>query len=322
MFNDTNKLRDQACIVLKRCSSGPQVKTSIANQGRTTDHAIAELNLRLVDEILLESVTGSIPGNRSDIDKIVQRKRLHNDFKALLVQDTPRFTRAGQGHGQKLLYELRAVGILVYFVAESLLVDNEMAEMYASFLFSAAKHTVKQIAYAATSGSTNSFLDDRSPYTRRPPKGLDRMYFDSGVDRYIIRNLPDGTQQQLDPATGTVIRTFGKNERKGVPNHYIKQKSEKIRLIPGDPKWVAIIHLTFYLVYLEGKSYKSVALQLNDSGVLSPEGKGWHTATVRGIVINPIYIGLASGEHQGRTPGATATSKTDSHCQRPRSLRP
>ena len=60
---------------------------------------------------MIPAVTGSVPGNRNDIDKLVARKKTLNDFKVLVVQDTSRFTRAGEGHGQKLLFELRAEGI-------------------------------------------------------------------------------------------------------------------------------------------------------------------------------------------------------------------
>jgi len=260
------------------------------NQGRTTEQSIKDLELRVVHEELLEGVTGSVPGNRSDIDRILLRKRKDNDFKVLLVQDTSRFTRAGQGHGQKLLYELRAAGILVYFVAEDLLVDDEMAEMYVSFLFAAARHAVKQLSYNATIGSTNSFLSGRSPYTRRPPFGLDRMYCDGGIDRHIIRNLSDGTQQQLTPA-GEFVRSFGRNNKKGIPEHYIKQKSERIRLIPGDLKLMAVVHLMFHLHYVEGLSYRFVARRLNDAGTPSPMGREWHTGSVRQVLLNPVYIG-------------------------------
>ena len=290
MFNNKQKLLKQPCIVLKRCSSAGQVGTSIDNQGKTTDDAIAECKMRVVDEVLLPAVTGSIPGNRDDIDKIILRKRAKNDFKVLVVQDTTRFTRAGQGHGMKLLYDLRAQGILVYFVAEDLLVDSEMQEMYASFLFAAARHAVQQLSYAATSGSTNSFLAGRSPYTHRPPFGLDRMYSDAGVDRHIIRNMPDGTQQMLTPK-GKFIRSFAKNNKKGIPSHYIKQKSEQVRLVPGDPKVVAVVHLMFHLHYVQGSSYQSVAMHLNDANMPSSMGKEWHTGSVRDVLLNPVYIG-------------------------------
>jgi hypothetical protein len=293
MFNNADKIRGQRCVVLKRCSSGPQIATSITNQKKSTDQAVRDYDLIVVDAVDLEGVTGSIPGNRDDIDRIITRKRSLNDFKILVVQDATRFTRAGQGHGQKLLYDLRAVGILVYFVAEELLIDTEMAEMYVSFLFSAARHAVKQLAYNGLAGSTNSFLEGKSPHTRRAPYGMDRMYSDNGIDRHIIRNLPDGTQQMLHPTTFELIRTFGRNEKKGVPNHYIKQKAERVRLVPGDPMIVAVVLMIFDLHDLRGWKFCQIAMHLNDSHIPSANGKEWHTATVQAVLRNPIYVGRA-----------------------------
>jgi hypothetical protein len=301
MFNDKQKLRGLAGIVLKRCSSAEQVGTSIDNQGRTTDQAVMELDIKVVDQEILPGVTGSVPGNRDDIDRLVARKKSRNDFQVLLVQDTSRFTRAGQGHGQKLLYDLRAAGILVYFVAEDLLVDHDMAEMYVSFLFAAARHAVKMLAYNATNGTTASFLSDRSPYTKRSPMGMDRMYGEGGVDRHIIRNLPDGTQVQLDAKTNAVIRTFAKNPKKGTPQHYIKQKSETVRLIPGDPRAIATVHMIFRLRLVDGWGFYRIAKFLNDNGILSPRGSDWSKETVATMVRNPIYIGQGI---RGRTTRA------------------
>jgi ribosomal protein L7Ae-like RNA K-turn-binding protein len=122
---------------------------------------------------------------------------------------------------------------------------------------------------------------------------MDRMYSDNGIGRHIIRNLPDGTQEMLHPTTFELIRTFCKNEKKGVPNHYIKQKAELIRLIPGDPKYVAVVLMIFHLHYVDGWSYHQIALHLNDSHIPSANGKEWHTDTVKDILRSPIYVGRA-----------------------------
>jgi hypothetical protein len=285
------KIKGMNCVVLKRCSSSAQIATSMTNQGLTTEACIRENDLHVVHEELLEGVTGSIPGNRTDIDAIIQRKKTRNDFELLVVQDATRFTRAGQGHGQKLIYELRAAGILVYFLAENILIDNEMAEMYISFLFSAAKESVKRIAYGATSGTTNSFLAHRSPYSRKPPYGIDRMYCENNEDQYFIRNLPDGTQEQWSVKTDKLIRRFGRNTRRGIPNHYLKQKSEQVRLIPGDPKLVAVVILIFKLHDIEHKSPYQIAKHLNDTRIASPSDREWSIKVVQHILRNPIYVG-------------------------------
>jgi hypothetical protein len=53
------------------------------------------------DDVVLEGVSGSIPGARTDIDLIIDRKRRKNDFDVVVVQDFSRFTRGGLQHGNK-----------------------------------------------------------------------------------------------------------------------------------------------------------------------------------------------------------------------------
>lgn|SRR5690606_23591897 len=86
-----SKIRGLNAIVLKRCSGAAQIATSITNQGTTTDDCVKTHNIRVVHEEALEGVTGSVPGNRTDIDRIIARKKSKNDFDLLLVQDTTRF---------------------------------------------------------------------------------------------------------------------------------------------------------------------------------------------------------------------------------------
>src|SRR5215207_6221761 len=116
-----------------------------------------------------------------------------------------------------------------------------MHRVILGFMFDAAQQTGVAISRGATLGVTVSYLEGRSPHTRRPPYGLDRLYSADGKDLHVIRNLADGTQQMLDPISGEVLRVFGRNPSKGTPNHYIKQKNEKVRLIPGEPARVATV---------------------------------------------------------------------------------
>ena len=172
------------------------------------------------------------------------------------------------------------------------MVGSDMASIYVSFLFSAAKAHAQAIARGATIGTTNSFLDGRSPYTHRPPIGTDRMITLDGKDPFIVRNLSDGTQQQLDPMASTVLRTFECNPKHGAPAHYRKQKNEQVRLIVGHPKQVVLVHTLFELRHAKGWGYYKIAKELNDADMASPTGAEWYANTVRRVLLNPIYIGL------------------------------
>lgn len=292
MYSQTN-IRGMNAIVLRRSSSAGQ-GTSITNQGRTVDSVIQEYDLTVIHEFVLECITGSIPGNRSDIDEILAEKQKHaGQPLLLLVPDHTRFTRAGAGHGGSLLYKLRANSILVYFVAEDVLVENDLTLQLAIMLLAAAHQTAKSIGRSSTLGSDLSFLHERSPHTRRPPFGLDRMYYVDGKPAHIIRNLPDGTQQMLEPDTGELKRTFGVNPKRGIPAHYIKQKNETVSLCLGAEAAVATVRLIFEMRYVQLMKYRQIARKLNDNGVGSPNGREWSSLTIKNLLLNPIYVGLA-----------------------------
>ncbi len=61
----------------------------------------------------------------------------------------------------------------------------------------------------------------------------------------------------------------------------------------GAPEAIAKVFLLFQMRYDQRLKYRPIARQLNDEGILSTMGLEWTTATVRAILLNPIYIGLA-----------------------------
>lgn len=293
------KLLNKRAIVLKRCSTDSQIATSINNQNISVEKTIADNNITVVKEFDLPGVTGSIPGARQDINQILDLKKGGLDFDLLILPNTDRFTRAGQGHGHRILYDLEGEQIVVYFVAENLFSDDRMHRMVLSFMFDAAQQTAISISRGATLGNTNSFLEGRMPHSKTPIYGLDRMYSVDGKDIHRIRALADGTQLMLDPQGETVIRKFGQNIKGKAPEHYIKQKNEHVRLVPGDPKHVAIVHLIFRLVHIERRSFHSIAKQLNDAGIFSPRGKEWDGIGIKHIAWNRTYVGIL--RHGGET---------------------
>jgi hypothetical protein len=291
MFSNQDRLANATAAVLRRWSSPGQGDRSKENQERMVEEVIKRHSVKVVLDIQLEGVSGSIPGNRNDIDDIVAHKRLHNDFTYLICPSPDRFTRAGSGHGQHLLYELECAGIVVYFVAENLFSDDRMAKIFLGYLFEAARQYSESLARNSVLGNTTSFLGGRSPYAHRPPFGLDRKYVD-GKDMHILRNLADGTQEMLHAVTGDVIRTFGRNPKNGTPEHYQKQKSEMISLVPGDPKAVAIVWLIMEMRWTQHVKGHDITRYLNDHNLWSPTGIEWSAICVRYIYQRPIYVGL------------------------------
>ena len=132
-----NKLMRRIAYVLKRCSTKGQVDTSFRNQEGTVDQVISDHQIEIYGQEELAGVTGSIPGARDDIDRILALKRSGAPFDLLLLPNTDRFTRAGQLHANKILWDLEGAGISVYFVAERLWSDDRLHRTILSFLFDA-----------------------------------------------------------------------------------------------------------------------------------------------------------------------------------------
>lgn len=265
------KLQGRRAFILKRCSSNSQVGTSIRNQDLGLEQLLTENGVIIVRQKDLAGVTGSVPGARDDIDEIIRLKREGLDFDLLILPNTDRFTRTGSLHGNSILWDLEGEGITVYFAAENLWSDDRYHQMLLSMMFDAARQTAVSISRGSTAGNTNSFIEGRSPHAKTPPFGMDRMYSVDGKDMFIIRNLPDGTQEMRDQ-NGEVIRTFGRNPAKGSPAHYKKQKNEQIRLIRGNPMHVALVEHICHQIHVLGRAAHSVARELTDQLIPSATG--------------------------------------------------
>lgn len=312
-----NNLRGKRYIGLLRCSSPGQIDTSIGDQRRVLEAYARDEGLVCADYLPLEGVSGSLPGNRTDIQDLIRRKQQKDDFDVLLVQDTSRFTRAGVQHAHHLESELNAAGIQVAFVITAISSGPEGDLMKSVYAFSDQQHA-KAISFSSARGSMSSILDARSPYCRRPPYGIDRLYVaPDGKRLHIIRNLPDGTQVRLDPDTGHVTGTFGVNEKSGVPNHYIKQKQEQIVLVRGDERCLGVVRRIYRRACVDNLGWFRIAKELNDDGIPSPTGKKWNTQAVAMILRNPIYLGrgianrYTAAIYNMRAPNAPVPAKVE-----------
>lgn len=326
-------LEGKRYIALARCSTAGQADTSIPDQLTLLTAFADEHAMIHVADVILDGVSGSVPGARKDIDQIVHRKKTLNDFDVLLVQDTTRFTRGGVGHGNKLEYELNAAGIQVVFVTDNI-VEGDFAGLHKSVLYLSGKQHAKSISIATSRGSMSSLLADRSAHCRLPPYGIDRLYVaPDGTPLHIIRNLSDGTQVKLDPATKAVLARFSRNGGRGTRQHYIKQKDERIVLVPGAAEAVAAINLIFRKYHLNGWGYRRIAEELNAQGLPAARGKQWSMTAINQILHNPTYLGLgianrsSAGIYSVRSPNQPKPSQVDERTLAaskapPRKLRP
>jgi ElaB/YqjD/DUF883 family membrane-anchored ribosome-binding protein len=313
-------------VCLVRCSTAEQADTSIPDQIKLLKAFGQQHGMVFVDQVVVSGVTGSVPGARTDIDQIIHRKQSKNDFDVLLVQDVSRLTRAGAEHGMKLKYDLAVAGIEVIFASEGI-PTGDHGGIVETVGFYAAQQYVKSLSFATTRGAMSSLERGRVPHCLRPPYGVDRMFVSmDGKPLHIIRNLPDGTQVQLDPNTMAVIQTFGVNE-KGKPQHYRMQPNERVVLVPGDPERVAAI-LHIYGRHLnDGWKGFRIARELDEMGIRSETGSPWSVTSINYILANPVYTGrgianrFTAAVYHKRSPNAPtkveSSRQTLAHRKRP-----
>jgi hypothetical protein len=275
-----------------RCSTTQQADTSLPDQLNLLRAFGDEEGMHYVDSVVLDGVTGSVPGARNDIEQIIQRKKTKDDFDVLLVQDMSRFTRSGSGHGAKLEYDLNAAGIDVIFVADHL-PEGDHSGIIKTVGFYAAQQYAKSLSFAVARGSMSSLEQGRTAHCMRMPYGVDRLYVSlDGQPLHVIRNLADGTQQKLDPSSGVVLQVFEVERRSGRATHYRMQSNECATLIPGDPDRVEIVQQMFRRRLIDGWAGFRIARELDAAGIRSGNGKPWCVTSINNILRNPVYTGV------------------------------
>ncbi len=278
------------------------VRASDATEGTTSTQAqLAMMNqhceatqMRHVDDVILDGVTGSMPGKREDMADLIKRKKEKNDFDVLVIQRLDRLTRGGSNHGLWFEYECERAGIQLLCIGDDI-PTGQYAPMIKVLKYQAAQDQAFSISQRSTQGYQLALEEGRATTSSKTPYACWRLYL-SADDKplHIIRDLGDGRQQKLDPTTHAVIDTYGQIGG-GAKGHYDKQKSEKPLLVPGDPNEIAVIRSIFDLHFRQGWGGKRIADYLNRQGIPSPCGKQWSQRQVDVLANNEVYTGRSVG---------------------------
>ena len=96
---------------------------------------------------------------------------------------------------------------------------------------------------------------------------------------------PYGMRRMMVSPTGKQRGTMDSGERKSL-------QSDKVILVPGPPKEIAIVRQIFDWFLNEKIYYQTIADRLNAMGVAPPAYcRGWSKEIVKSILINPKYLG-------------------------------
>ena len=293
--NNGDRWRGRRCICLVRQSSDADGTTSTEAQLQWLHADAHARGMTNVADVTLEGVTGSLPGMRTDLEDLLNRKREQDDFDVLLVQRLDRLTRGGSEHGFWFEHEANKVGIDILYPGDDLPKDSRYSSLIKVAKLEAARDQARSIGQRSVQGSMYSVAQGRNCVVSRTPYACDRLYLSAdGVPLFIIRNLADGRQQKLSPDGVTVIDTYG-SVGGGTKGHYRKQKNECVQLVPGAHDLVEVVRTIFDLHYAQRQGGKRIADLLNRRGVPSPTGRGWSQRQVESIYENPVYTGQALG---------------------------
>ena len=243
--NPKDRWSGKRYICLVRQSNDADGNTNTQAQLKWLHDAGKRLGMIHVDDIVLNGVTGSLPGNRKDLDNLPKRKRTANDFDVLLVQRIDRLTRGGSDHGFWFEYECKRAGIAIHYPGDDVPEDDRYSNLIKVAKFEAAKEQARSIGQRSVQGSMHAIEMGRNCVVSRTPYACDRLYLTSdGKPLFMIRNLGDGRQQKLHPPNGKIIDTYGQIGG-GTKGHYRKQKDERVLIVPGAKDKVEAVRLIF-----------------------------------------------------------------------------
>ena len=291
---DRKRSENKRYICLVRASDTSDGTTSTEAQLGLLKEYGKRMNMVFIDQIVLDGVTGSLPGRREDLHRLLERKRQKNDFDVVLLQRLDRLTRGGSAHGFWFEHECNCVGIELVFVGDDI-PDGRYANLIKVAKYEAAQEQAFSISQRSTQGAQLALEDGRNVTSSHTPYGCWRLYLTAErKPSHIVCDLRDGRQQKLDAHTLTLIDTYGQVGG-GSKGHYRKQKHEKVLLMPGCAEEKDVVREIFNLHFRKGWGGKRIADLLNRRGVRSPQGKHWSQHQVEVIYEQEVYTGRSIG---------------------------
>lgn len=287
-----DRLAGKTYVTLIRQSDDTDGEQSVEAQQMLLDAYAARRQMVPANHgrIVLPGVTGSLPGNRTDLEMLLQRKRQRDDFDVILVQKIDRMTRGGGEHGFYIEWEFIKLGVEILYPGDNL-PDGPYQAVIKMMKFESARDQASSTGQRTVQGQDYAMSQDRMAPFSHTPFGCWRLYL--GTDNnplHVIRSFGDGRQEKLDPHTLTLIDTLGQVGG-GSKGHYKKQKHEKPFAVPGCQQQQEAVRKMLRWRWIDGIGGVRIAIQLNEMGIRSPRGKRWSQRMVESITENPIYCG-------------------------------
>lgn len=300
-----------------RCSTKAQGDTSIEQQLGAILCFGKERNATAVEPIIRNGVSASVEWN---VDEFVREVRDRLDrgeqFDFVFVFDESRLTRGGPLHSSKVRYDLLGMGVDVIGVSRYI-EDPRTRQMMTTFDAMAAEAHAEAIATNSSRGAQQSLEAGRRAHCPKPPYGIDKLITtDNGDPLWVLRHLPDGSQEQYNAKTKELIRTYAPNDGRGGSTHYIKSRQERSTLYPGKASLHAHVVRMFTAHDIEKMSCEQIARESNNAKIPSPTGGRWNASTVHAILHNPTYLGRGIANQRSSALKVKRSPNTPTRVQR------
>jgi len=172
---DRKETENKRYICLVRASDDSEGTTSTDAQLALLRDYGDRMGMIFVDKVVLDGVTGSMPGKRVDMTALLARKREKNDFDFILLQRLDRLTRGGSAHGFWFEHECSSVGIRLIAVADDV-PDGPYANLIKVAKYEAAQEQAFSISQRSTQGAQLALENGCKVTSSHTPYGLSLIH--------------------------------------------------------------------------------------------------------------------------------------------------
>lgn len=105
-------------IAYARCASCDGAENSLNRQIRAIHRFAEGLSMRCAGEVRLAGVSGGPPALRTDLRKLLARKRMHNDYEVLIMEDFARLVRTQSLQDLAVEDEFAKCGVRIIYLRD------------------------------------------------------------------------------------------------------------------------------------------------------------------------------------------------------------
>lgn len=268
---------------------------SIPDQQRAIEKYCDENGHRIDRWYIDDAISGTSALKRPAFQELISdAQQPGRVFRYVVVYDVKRFGRVGNDEAGYYRHILQKHGVDVLYVSEGFN-GGDTDDLLRPVKQWQAREESRDLSKVTIRGLLSK-SDGGWWMGGAPPYGYDLAYeTDRGEFLFVLRFNPDGSKAMLAaPGDGAkVIRTLERGEQLAT------SKRDRARLVPSTSDRVLAVQTIFRMAAIDNKGFRAIVQTLNGQKAPTPRGPQWSriysgewtVATVRSILLNPIYSG-------------------------------